>query len=169
MVIHFRVICLILMVLILWVWGPLILLIVLIVYHLLVLISSLLVITGVFLAIGTFFWWVHPLFFLILLLFRQYHERLSASAACCTRLLGLGVGFRGGDLGRLLNSSIADDLVVVLHHNVLSCGLKFTCATSITLMVAKAGRLSRFPACLSNCLHAFFAIWFRDPVLRSHF
>lgn len=106
---------------------------------------------------------------LILLLFLQHHVRLSTSAACGTRLLGLGVGFGGADLGSLLNGSIADDLIVVLHHNVLSCGLKFAGATSITLMVTKAGRLPRFPAGLSHSLHALFAIWFGNPVVRAHF
>ena len=144
-------------------------LIVLVVNHLLVLHGSLLVITGIFLAIGTFLGWVHPLLLLMLLLFLQHHVRLSTSAACGTRLLSLGVGFGGADLGSLLNSSIADDLVVVLHHNILSCGLKFACATSIALMVAKACRLPRFPTGLSHSLHALFAIWLGDPVVRAHF
>jgi hypothetical protein len=144
-------------------------LIVLVVNHLLVLHGSLLVITGVFLAIGTFLGWVHPLLLLMLLLFLQHHVRLSTSAACGAWLLGLGVGFGGADLGSLLNSSIADHLVVVLHYNVLSCGLKFAGATSIALMVTKAGRLPRFSAGLSNSLHALFAIWLGDPVLRAHF
>ena len=105
----------------------------------------------------------------MLFLFLQHHVRLSTSATCGTRLLGLGVGFGGADLGSLLNSSIADDLVVVFHHNILSCGLKFACATSIALMVAKACRLPRFPTGLSHSLHALFAVWFGDTVLRAHF
>jgi hypothetical protein len=76
------------------------------------------------------------LLLLILLLLLQHHVRLSASAACGAWLLGLGIGFGGADLRSLLNNSIADDLVVVLHHNVLSCRLKFAGATSIALMVA---------------------------------
>jgi hypothetical protein len=104
----------------------------------------------------------------MLLLLLQHHVRLSASAACGAWLLGLGVGFGGADLRSLLNNSIADDLVVVLHHNVLSCRLKFAGATSIALMVAKACRLPRFPTGLSHSLHALFAVWFGDPVMRAH-
>ena len=124
------------MVLILRVWGPLVLLIVLIVNHLLVQHCPLLVITRIFLAIGTFLRGVHPLLLLLLLLFLHHHVGLSASAACCARFLGLRVWLGCAYLGTLLNSTIAYDLVVVLHDYVLSCGLKFAGAAPVPLMAA---------------------------------
>jgi len=109
------------------------------------------------------------LLLLLLLLFLHHHVRLSASTTCGTRFLGLRVWLGGTDLGTLLNSPVADDLVVVLHHYVLSCGLKFAGAASIPLMAAEAGRLPRLPAGLSHSLHPLFAIRFGDPVVWAHF
>jgi hypothetical protein len=105
----------------------------------------------------------------MLLLFLHHHVGLSARASCGARLLGLGVLFGGAYLRTLLDSPIADHLVVVLHHYVLSCGLKFAGAAPVPLMAAEAGRLPRLPAGLSHSLHPLFAICFGDPVVWAHF
>jgi len=105
----------------------------------------------------------------MLLLFLHHHVRLSARATCGARFLCLGVWLGGADLRTLLNSPVADHLVVVLHHYVLSSGLKFAGAAPIPVMVAKAGRLPRIPTGLSHSLHPLFAVRFGDPVVWAHF